>query len=129
MAPSPEELRALVARLATAPFPHAAEVAALLEGGARCVTLECTRAPDLGDLRVTYQTRAAILAARDLPTGYPPTLAADVRALADALDAAEDQPARIWSVGRATGEVFVVFELERDPRIVGVIKSRKAPRE
>lgn len=46
----------------------------------------------------------------------------EVRALADALDAADEEPVRIWSLALPTGSVFVAFELVDAQRIAGVIE-------
>jgi hypothetical protein len=47
----------------------------------------------------------------------------EVSALADALDAANEQPVRIWHLALPSGKVFVVFELVEAQQIAGVIES------
>jgi hypothetical protein len=50
-------------------------------------------------------------------------LPADVAALADGLDAAEDQAIRMWHIQLVDGTVFVIFELLRTRALAGVVKT------
>jgi hypothetical protein len=94
----------------------------LLDGETAGITILSTNASPQ-DLRSTYRVRAELLASRQLPTTFPATLPIEVRALADALDAADDQSVRIWHLALPSGKVFVVFELVDARRIAGVIES------
>jgi hypothetical protein len=122
MTPSSEDIRFFLSRFRGVPFPHAAEVMSLLDGETAGITILSTNA-SLQDLRSTYRVRAELLASRQLPTTFPATLPIEVRALADALDAADDQSVRIWHLALPSGKVFVVFELVDARRIAGVIES------
>jgi len=82
MTPSSEDIRVFLTRFRGVPFPHASEVISLLNGETPGVTIRLAAAVK------TYRMRAEDLAARQLPPTFPATLPPEVRALADALDAA-----------------------------------------
>lgn len=122
MTPSSEEIRVFLTRFSGVTFPHASEVISLLNGETLGVTIELATGR-LQVLRSTYRTRAEILASRQLPPTFPATLPMEVRALADALDAADEQPVRVWRLALPNGSVFAVFELVDAERLAGVLES------
>ncbi|MGD0530313.1 MAG: hypothetical protein ABSE49_34580 [Polyangiaceae bacterium] len=78
----------------------------------------------VAELRQIYERRAKHLAAGTLPATFPSTLPDDVRALADALNAAEDERGvRIWDLALTDGTSFALFELVANGRLAGVVKS------
>jgi hypothetical protein len=123
MTPCSEDVRLFLNSFRGVPFPHAPEVISLLDGETAGVTIRLSPDTKLQELRSTYRVRAEILASRQLPTTFPATLPLEVRALADALDAAEEQSVRIWDLALPSGKVFVVFELVDAQQIAGVIES------
>src|SRR6185312_7288921 len=96
MTPSSEDIRDFLSRFRGVSFPHASEVISLFEGETAGVTIQLSAGANLQELRSTYRTRAEHLASRQLPPTYPATLWMEVRALANALAAADEQPVRIW---------------------------------
>jgi hypothetical protein len=123
MTPSSEDVRGFLSRFRGVPFPHASEVISVLEGETVGVKIQLATCAKLQELRSTYRVRAEGLASRQLSPTFPATLPMEVRALADALDAADEQPVRMWDLALPSGRVFVVFELVEDRRIAGVIES------
>ena len=123
MTPSAEEVRAFVTRFREVAFPHAAEVLSFLDGKSEEVTIELWTGAKLQELRTTYRVRAKSLASKQLAPTFPPGLPAEVSALADALDNADEQAVRLWHYALPSGKVFIVFELVDAGRIAGVIES------
>ena len=123
MTPSSEQVRAFLNRFRTVSFPHASEVVSLLDRERPGVTIELWTGAKLQELQSIYRIRAEGLASRPLGPTFPGTLPMEVRALADALDAAEEQQVRIWHLALSDGRVFVVFELVDAQRIAGVVES------
>jgi hypothetical protein len=123
MTPSPEDVRVFLSRFRGVPFPHASEVISLLDGNTPGVTIQVATGARLRELRSIYRVRAEGLASRQLPPTVPASLRMEVRALADALDAADEQPVRMWHLALPSGKVFAVFELVEAQRIAGVIES------
>jgi hypothetical protein len=117
-----EQLRYFVDKFGALPFPHAHEVLALLRRSEE-VTLEVSAGTTVQSLRDIYRRRAEMLASRPVGPTYPSTLPHDVRVVADALDAAKDQPVRIWHITRKNGQTFIIFELIEDGRLAGVVES------
>jgi hypothetical protein len=123
-APTADELRAFLATFGQGAFRHASDVLPMLAGERAATVVVSDRLVPVAELRGTYQIRAEHLAAKALPATYPSTLPSDVRAVADALNAAEDeQPVRLWDLALADGTTFTLFELVAKGRLAGVVKS------
>ena len=97
--PSVEEIRALAEWLGRTASPHVGELVSVLLAPSNS-----------GAVVTTYEFE-------------PRTLARDVGELARALDAAQPQRVRIWSIALPEPTTFDVFELVDDARIAGVVKS------
>jgi hypothetical protein len=78
---------------------------------------------NLNELKSTYRVRATILANRDPGPTYPSTLAADVAALADGLEAADEQPVHMWHIALPDWTDYIIFELAHARALAGVVKS------
>jgi hypothetical protein len=121
MTPSSEDVRVFLSRFRGIPFPHASAIISLLNGETAGVAIELATC-ELQKLRTTYRIRAD-LASRQFSATFSPTSSTEVRALADAFDAADEQPVRMWCLALPSGKVFVVFELVEAQRIAGAIAS------
>jgi hypothetical protein len=118
--PGDDEIYAFLERYGTASFPHAAEITSWLRDRDPSVKLHLHEHRLTRDSRAIWRVRAAD---RDVPSTYPATLLEDIRRLADALDAAPDQPCRHWHIALPDGTTYSVIELVADRRIAGAIKS------
>ncbi|HEY2365405.1 MAG TPA: hypothetical protein VGH87_03425 [Polyangiaceae bacterium] len=123
MKPSEEEVRDFVTRFGHVAFPHAAQVLSFLAGKHAEVTIELSTGANFKELRSTYRVRATFLATKPLGPTFPRSLPGEVSALADALEAADEQPTRIWRFALPSGKVFIVFELVDARQIAGVVES------
>jgi hypothetical protein len=136
--PSDRQLEALISLCESTDFSHRAEVLSLLTDAEAAARLGARIDVDEGggtirDLASTYRTRAAHLTQLEergtltdpSATGrrLPVTLAADVRKLSAALDAAGEQSVRIWSIRLADRTAFIIFVLLDDQVIAGAVKS------
>jgi hypothetical protein len=118
--PSEDEIWVFLERYGTTSFPHAAEITKWLRERVPSVKLHLHEHHLTRDSRAIWRVRAAD---RDVPSTYPATLLEDIRHLADALDAAPDQPCRGWYIALPDGTTYSVIELVADRRIAGAIKS------
>ena len=123
-APTDEQVDGFLRTFGAAGFRHAAEILPLLRSQRSDVEVTAAELPTLEALRDIYRARAEHLASRDVGPTYPSTLPADVAALADGLDAAEDQAIRMWHIQLVDGTVFVIFELLRTRALAGVVRPR-----
>jgi hypothetical protein len=123
-APTADELRAVLAASGQGGFRHAPDVLPILAGDRAGTIGVGVRLVPVAELRDTYEMRARHLAAKEVSPTYPSTLPGDVRALADALNAAEDdEPVRLWHLALENGTTFSLFELATKGRLAGVVRS------
>jgi hypothetical protein len=120
MTQASEDVRIFLDRFRGVPFPHASEVMALLDGETAGATIELSPSVELQKLRSTYRMRAEHLASRQSSPAFPAAGLVEMRALADAFDAADEQPVRIWHLALPSGRMFLVFELVEAQQIAGV---------
>jgi hypothetical protein len=123
MTPTDDQVRAFLDRFGNVAFAHAREVIRVLREPDPSVTARLSEGASLPELRSTYRIRAEWLASTELPPTFPSTLPEEVRVLSAALDAAADQPIRIWSIALSDGTIYDVFELVSAGCIAGSIKS------
>lgn len=119
------DVRGLLQRCRRQELLHAETVLPLLERDSKeeCRIYVSRRIPAVS-LRETYRRRANRLAEREVDTSrYPATLARDVGALADELDAAGDQTVLVWDIQLPDGTIFMLFELEVEQRLAGCVRS------
>jgi hypothetical protein len=119
-----ERIGTFVDSFEAATFVHANDVLPLMLAGDTYARRVSVRAMELGaDLRATYRVRAEQLAGHPPSLSHPPTLAADVAALALRLGAAADQPIEVWDVSLPDGTTYSIFVLVADRAIAGCVKS------
>lgn len=123
MTQASEDVRIFLDRFRGVPFPHASEVMALLDGETAGATIELSPSVELQKLRDTYRMRAERaeqLASRQSSPTFPASGLVELRALADAFDAADEQPVRLWHLTAPSGRMFLIFELVEAQQIAGI---------
>jgi len=118
---SAESVCALLDAYRSADLRHAAELLPLLDRNDPDETRIAVHDMRLGDdVRRIWRTRTKLREMRPPPPQVP-GLDDDLRALADTLAAAADQPMRLWTVALPSGIGYQVFELV-DDHIASVVK-------
>lgn len=121
---SPDRIQWFIETYGSSGFQHAEELVPIMRRNDPDESkISCHEMQLAEYLRRIYRRRAKHLAESPPSPFYPPSLAADVRALADRFDSARDQPVRIWDTALPSGTVYAAWELVDDQEIAGCVKS------